>query len=130
MKLWPFDAAKRGELQDLAKSYKDTNLSDNFHLRAALAEKNEYDRAPQLAQLAGEINDAAIVANYELGRLALQMEGTSAWAEMNLKPAKHYFKIAQSAQDNPYRISAERHLAWIEGRKQTTTMPKRSTERP
>ncbi len=130
MKLWPFIDAQSGELQDLAKGYKETNLSDNFHLRAALAEKNEHDRAEQLSQLAGEINDAAIVANYELGRLALRLERMPAWSKMNLKPAEHYFRIAKSAQDNPYRISAERHLAWIEGRKQTTTMPKRSTKRP
>jgi hypothetical protein len=130
MKLWPFVGTKSSDLRELAKGYKDTNLSDNFLLRAALAEKNEHDRAKQLSQLAGEINDAAIVANYELGRLALRLEGTPMWSKMNLKPAEHYFRIVKSAQDNPYRISAEQHLAWIEGRKQTTTMPKRSTEKP
>ena len=130
MKRWPFVGTKSSELRELAKGYKDTNLSDNFLLTATLAEKNENDRAKQLSELAGEINDAAIVANYELGRLALRLEGTPAWSKMNLKPAGHYFRIVKSAQDNPYRISAEQHLAWIEGRKQTTTMPKRSIERP
>ena len=130
MRLWPFADAQSKELQDLAKGYQETNLADNFRLRAALAQENELDRARQLSRLAGEIDDAAIAANYELGRLALRLEKTPQWSKMNLKSAEHYFKVSESALDNPYRTSAEQYLTWLAGRKPTSTMPNRSTETP
>ena len=134
MRLWPFVGAKSKELQNLAKGYQDTNLADNFRLIAALAQENKLDRALQLSSLAGEIDDAAIAANYELGRLALRLEKTQAWSKMNLKTAEHYFKVSKSAQDNPYRTLAEQYLTWLAGRKQApeapATMPNRSTETP
>ncbi len=130
MRLWPFTGTKSEELQDLEKDYQDTNLADNFRLQAALAQENKLDRALQLSRLAGEIDDAAIAANYELGLLALRLEKTPEWSKMNLKTAEHYFKVSKSAQDNPYRTAAEQHLTWLAGRKQPATMPNRNTETP
>lgn len=117
MRLWPFTSTKSEELLDLEKDYQDTNLADNFRLRAALAQENKLDRALQLSRLADEIDDAAIAANYELGLLALRLEKTPEWSKMNLKTAEHYFKVSKSAQDNPYRTSAEQYLTWLAGRK-------------
>ncbi|MDY7010036.1 MAG: hypothetical protein SVV80_04705 [Planctomycetota bacterium] len=130
MKHWPFTGTKSKDLEELEKYYQDTNLADNFRLRAALAQENKLDRAMQLSRLAGEIDDAAIAANYELGLLALRLEKTPAWSKMNLKTAEHYFKVSKSAQDNPYRTSAEQYLIWLAGRKQPATMPDRNTETP
>ena len=123
MKLWPFADVKKRDLQDLEKTYQDTNFADNFRLRAAMATKNEFDRAMQLSQLADKIDDAAIVANYELALLALKLENRPEWSKMNLKTAERYFEVSKSAQDNPYRIPSEQYLAWLAGRKQTDTMP-------
>jgi hypothetical protein len=70
-------------------------------------------RARELAKVASEINDAAIVANYELGRLALRLGDDPAWAATELKPAAAYFNVVVSAPESPYRPSAEQHLQWL-----------------
>ncbi|MCD6378742.1 MAG: hypothetical protein J7L99_07835 [Planctomycetes bacterium] len=113
MKLWPFIGVSRIELQDLAKAFNQTKLADNFRLQAALTIKNPLDRAIKLSHLANQVNDAAILANYELGCLAVQFSKTPAWTNNHLKSADYYFKVVKNAQENPYIAAAEKQLRWI-----------------
>ena len=113
MERWPFERPRQQELLELAAAAEKTPLADNFRLQAALAEPDLMGRAWELSGLAEELNDGAIVANYELGRLALRLGGERAWAEADLKGPADYFKVVVNAPDNPYRGPAERHLAWL-----------------
>ncbi len=113
MKLWPFAGVSRKELQDLAEAFRKTQLEDNFRFRAAIAIKKDLDRAVELSQLATKVNDAAILANYELGCLAVRLGSTPGWSAKHLKPAEYYFKIVKNAQENPYITAAEKQLKWL-----------------
>ncbi len=131
VKRWPFTHASRKDLADLAAAAARTQLADNFRLQAALAEPQPMDRARELAKVASEINDAAIVANYELGRLALRLGDAPAWAAAGLKPAAAYLKVVVNAPESPYRPSAEQHLRWIQNRQallaQASRLPEHDT---
>ena len=113
IRLRPLADADPKRLRELVVSSEKTALADNFQLQAAMAEADRLDRAKALAALAEGVSDSAIVANYELGRLALAAGDEEAWAEAKLKSAEEYFKIVVNAPENPYRAPAEQHLAWL-----------------
>jgi len=115
MKNWPFAAADKQELIALATGYEGTELAGNFRLRAALAERDGLARAMKLRHLADGTDDAAIIANYELGRLGMMLADDPAWEVMDLASAETYFRIVISAPENPYRPSAERYLLRLGG---------------
>lgn len=118
MRNWPFVFASRKELLARATGFQGTELADNFALRAVMAEENDLERARQLIPLAAEVNDAAIIANYELGRLGVRLQDDPAWKEMALKPADAYLKEVINARPNPYQASAQRHLQRLAGREE------------
>jgi len=113
---WPFVNVRRERIEELAAGHAKTPLADNFRLQAALMESDELDRAEALAEIAGGLGDAAIVANYELGRLGWRIGDSSEWTKRKLKDPAEYFKLVTSAPDNPYRVPAERHAAWLAAR--------------
>ncbi len=134
MRLWPFIGADSKELLNLAEGFGDTELDDNFRLQAILADKahsqdpsktardNKLDLALKLSQPAGEVNDAAIAANYELGRLALRLADTPDWSKMKLKTAEYYFGVVKSAQESPYLPAAKQYLDRLKAGKKTPAL--------
>ncbi len=116
MRSWPFTDASLADLRALATGYEGTELADNFHFLAAMAEEKDIDRAVALRPLAEEVKDAAIAANYQLGRLAMKLGHTPAWRVMKLKTAREYFKIVEGAVKNPYQPMAAEHLKWLQRR--------------
>lgn len=118
MKSWPFTDASRADLRALAAGYDGTELADNFRFLAAMAEEKGLERAMALRPLAEEVNDAAIAANYHLGRLAMKLEQRPAWRVMKLKTAREYFKVVKGAVKNPYQGRAAEHLQWLQRRGQ------------
>jgi hypothetical protein len=119
MKLWPGRNVSAADLAELAQACRDTDLEDNYQYLAALAEKPELLRARKLAEVAQTGHDAAIMASYELGRLAmLPANGDSpAWRQAGLRDAAYYFNQVCSAPANPYQAAAREHLDWLRGRK-------------
>ena len=119
MKLWPGRNVCAADLAELALTCPDTDLEDNYQYLAALAEKSELLRAGKLAEVARTGHDAAIMAWFELGRLAmLPANGDSAaWREAGLRDAEFYFDQVCSAPANPYQASAREHLDRLHGRK-------------
>ncbi|KKK80142.1 hypothetical protein LCGC14_2826440, partial [marine sediment metagenome] len=130
MKLWPAFRVPRARLKELADGAAETQLADDFRVRWALAEEDPLRRAEALAALAEEVNDAAIVANYELGRLAFGMAGQRAWRGRKLKGAEEYFKVVVTAPDSPYRALANRHLRWLARRKEALPPVEAARGRP
>jgi len=113
MKLWPFEQLSAEKMAGLAASSPGTELADNLALLQAMAETDDLRRAEQLSALCEGLKDAAIIAHYELGRLALRYDKTPSWDVHQLKSAEHYFNVVRQARENPYKASAERHLAWL-----------------
>lgn len=119
MKLWPGRNASAADLAELAQACRDTDLDDNYQYLAALGEKSELLRACKLAEVVQTGHDAAIMACYELGRLAmLPANGDSpAWRKAGLQDAAFYFNQVCSAPANPYQTAAREQLGWLRGRK-------------
>ena len=115
MKLWPGRNISPADLAELAQACRDTDLEDNYQYLAALQEKSELLRARKLAEVAQTGHDAAIMANYELGRLARRPGNSDspAWREAGLHDAAYYFNQVKSAPANPYQAAAD----WLNGRK-------------
>jgi lipopolysaccharide biosynthesis regulator YciM len=116
MRSWPFTDASLADLRALATGYEGTELADNFRFLAAMAEEKDIDRAMALRPLAEEVNDAAIAANYQLGRLAMKLGHTPAWRVMKLKTAREYFNVVEGAVKNAYQPMAGEHLKWLQRR--------------
>jgi hypothetical protein len=116
MKSWPMTRPDPAELKALAAGYQGTALADNFRLLLSLTEPDPLTRAARLKPMAGTLSDAAIVANYELGRLAIALDDLPAWRQAGLRGAAEYFQVVVSAPENPYQGPAARHLAWLEHR--------------
>jgi len=114
MRLWPDFAVPAGRLRELAAGAAGTRLADNFRFRAAMAVKDELARAEALSAVAAEVNDAAVAANYELGRLAMRWADRPAWRKLKLKSAREYFKLVARAPKSPYGPRAERLLALLD----------------
>jgi hypothetical protein len=64
------------------------------------------------------VDDSAIIANYELGRLATRLENSQGWLARGLKSAEFYFSVVCGTRDNPYKAPAQQHLALRKGRKE------------
>jgi hypothetical protein len=106
------------DLLDPKKGREKTPMGDNLKLAVALQTPNVYDRAEMLVELArDERTDAAIVANFELGKLALQ---TAQFRVIRLvtgvmTPEEH-LNIVIAAPPNPYRQKAAELLATLAAR--------------
>ena len=79
----------------------------------ALACPNLYERAEMLILLAARGDpDAAIEANYELGRLTMRTAEAPALPLVeNLRQAEDYFRAVQAAGISPWKPLAEEYLA-------------------
>ena len=107
-------------LDDPERKYEKTKMGDNLKLAVARANPNVFERAAMLVSLAGELTDAAIEANYELGRLVmsepvLRLEGA-------IESSASYFKRVKQAPPNPYAKLAGTKLARLDAAK-TDTKP-------
>ena len=104
-------------MPELAASSQNTELADNHSLLEAMAEKDALKRAVKLSGVTGGLGDAAIIAHYELGRLAMRYGNRPDWDVRQLKSAEQYFAVVRQARENPYKASAEQHLAWLAARR-------------
>jgi hypothetical protein len=101
-------------LSDLNKGYETTKMGDNLKLAYAQVTTDPYARAEMLILLAeDERTDAAIEANYELGKLAMQ-SARAPTIRLSVKPPQEYFKLVVAARDNPWRQLAARELRLLE----------------
>ncbi len=102
-------------LGDPEKAREQTSLGDNLKLAVALQTPNIYERAEMLITLArNQRTDAAIVANFELGKLAMRTAEAPAIGLVNgLKKPEEYFRIVIEAPKNPYRKKAIKLLGDI-----------------
>jgi len=100
-------------LSDKTRQRERTAMGDNLKLAVALQTPDLYERADQLIQLAkDERTDAAIVANFELGKFALRTaEDPARLLIQDLKTPEQYFQIVIAAPPNPYRQKAAKLLA-------------------
>lgn len=113
MRLWPFRGVSKQELRELARRHGVTPLADNFLLQSAMQERQDMDRAAALDTAASEVNDAAIIANYELGRMALRLGKSPEWTGRGLRPAEEYFRIVVNAPESPYSAMARQDLSLL-----------------
>jgi len=100
-------------LLDPAKGREKTAMGDNLKLAVALQTADVYRRAEMLVQLAKDVTtDAAIVANFELGKLALRTAQSRAigLVEGVQKPEKHLSLVVEGPP-NPYQQKAAELLA-------------------
>lgn len=100
----------------LAGAYEKTPMGDNLKLAVAQATGDLYTRAEMLILLA-ELTpptDAAIEANYELGRVALRTSEAPAIGLLEkLRKPESYFKVVVAARPNPWQELARRQLKWL-----------------
>jgi hypothetical protein len=98
-------------INELAKRYDGTKLSDNIALARAMGKSDQVDRARLLRELEDEPgSDASIEANYELARLAMRMDSMPALARYLEKP-EVYLRRVMAAVKNPWQPLAARLLA-------------------
>jgi hypothetical protein len=111
----PCDAHYLERLSELAGTYEHTHLEDNLKLAVALACPSPYERAEMLILLAAKKgSDAAVEANYELGRLVLRTAGAPALPLVeNMHKAEDYFRAIQAAGQSPWKSLAEEYLATL-----------------
>lgn len=114
----PRDTHYLDRLSRLAGLYEQTHLGDNLKLAVALACPNLYERAEMLILLAARGDtDAAIEANYELGRLTMRTSEAPALPLVeNLRQPEEYFRAIQAASPSPWKPLAEEHLASLSRR--------------
>jgi hypothetical protein len=96
-------------LSDPARNREATSLGDNIKLAVALQTPNVYERAEMLIALArDERTDAAIVANFELGKLAMRTAEAPDISRLvkGLKTPEEYFRTVIAALENPYQQKA------------------------
>jgi hypothetical protein len=108
-------------LARLAGLYEDTNMGDNLKLAVAEATSDPYQKATMLIALSeNQLTDAAIEANYALGRLAMKTAEAPALPLLTkLKSPDTYFKAVIAARDNPWQRRAAARLAWLAARPRT-----------
>lgn len=102
-------------LEELAGRYENTEMGDNLKLAVAQGTADRHQRAQMLIQLAeNKTTDAAIEANFALGRLAMN---TAQWPELQLieklKRPEEYLKAIIAARDNPWQRRSASLLALI-----------------
>ncbi len=104
-------------LSDPEHARERTPMGDNLKLAVALHTPDIYQRAEMLIQLARERTDAAIVANFELGKLALRTaEAPAITLTRGLKTPEEYFRTVIAAPPNPYQQKAADLLASLASR--------------
>jgi len=108
-----YPARLAGLLDDPERQFETTTMGDNLKLAVAKANPNIFERAAMLVSLAGELNDAAIQANYELGWLVLAEPVLR--LEPGIEDAATYFKRVEQAPPNPYARPATAQLARLTG---------------
>jgi hypothetical protein len=130
MRHWPFLGERSVDLECLAERFADTMICDNFLFEAAMAQPHEMERAIRLAKIAERVyengqlkNEAAVEANYHLGKLALRLGGEPAWSANKLKTAREYFEVVMAVPGNPYIEAAKGDLAWLATSRQAATRP-------
>ena len=108
-------------LSDPDRPRERTAMGDNLKLAVALHTSDVYPRAEMLIELAkDERTDAAIVANFELGKLALRTAGDPAVLLIEgLKTPMEYFQQVIDSPPNPYRQKAAEMLASLVARDST-----------
>ncbi|MDY6913239.1 MAG: hypothetical protein SVT52_02110 [Planctomycetota bacterium] len=113
LKINPYEANYRDRLAEIAEIYAETNLGDNLALELAKSESDLYARAENLIKLAAdERTDAAIEANYELGRLTMQTaQAPVLGLTPKLKAPDEYFRTVVAAPVNPWQHLAAESLA-------------------
>jgi hypothetical protein len=104
--------AYRQALDDLASRYETTYFGDNLLLAYALARPDPYERAQDLLVLASADNDAAVEANFALGRLTLRKaEAPVIELLPELQPPAYYFRhVSDRPFYNPWAQPAREHL--------------------
>lgn len=124
----PAQPAYAERLQALAAQApaKDSGLADNLRLAIAKVEPNLRRRTEAMIEIANdERTDAAIEANFELGRIAMQTARAQYIRPfVGLKNAETYLNLVLAAPPNPFQDAAETDLKWLE------EMPEDSGERP
>ena len=101
----------RAKVLDLAERFAETDLADNLHLLKAMDMADPFDRAQDLKALEDESkHDASIEANFQLGRLAMQVESTPGLGRLIERP-EVYFKRVHDAVENPWQRLADMELA-------------------
>jgi len=107
-----------GLLDDPRAKRESSAMGDNLKLAVARHTPDLYERADMLIQLArDERTDGAIVANFELGKLALRTaEDPAVVLIKDLKTPEEYFRIVIAAPPNPYQQKAAEMLASLTAR--------------
>ncbi len=98
-------------MQDPSLQAEKTRMEDNLRLALAMTAPSERDRVEALIALSRELNDAAIEANYELGRLVLQKPQLR--KRPDVSPAETYFKRVTGAPVSPFIEPAADRLKWL-----------------
>jgi hypothetical protein len=93
MRLGPFSRPKSQDVRSAAAGFEQTCLGDDFRLLAAMAEDGEEEQAGKLAALAEGKGNAAVAANYELGKLLQRLEPARA-GKLKLRSAREYLVAA------------------------------------
>jgi hypothetical protein len=110
-RLNPFDDEFGKDLQALLDEpgTMQTTFGRNIELAAAKANPDRQAKVRQLTRLAEDPgdSDAAIEANFELGRLAMQ---PAVAGPIKLKPAGVYFQYVLDHQPNPWRQQAAKWM--------------------
>jgi hypothetical protein len=91
-----------------------TPLADNLELALALSYSDNVLRARRLLELANGLTDAAIQANYELGRLVLQARDLQQRIGELKSPDDYFRLVSREAPANPWQAAAEKHLKWLQ----------------
>jgi hypothetical protein len=117
-KLPDYDKRLADLLNDTARKRESTPMGDNLLLAVALHTPDPYKRAEALVALAkDERTDAAIEANFELGKLALNTADARAIGlTVGLRTPEQYFKAVIAARPNPYQQKAAELLAALAAR--------------
>jgi len=99
----------------LVSTYEKTKMGDNLKLAVAQATTDPYTKAEMLIWLAkDERTDAAVEANYELGRLTMRKAEAPALPLVpGMKNPEAYFKLVVAAPANPWAKLARRHMDWM-----------------
>lgn len=103
-------------LKARAKTFKDTPVYGNWTVAVAKAQTDVYERARLLIQVAENWRDdpdAAIVANYELGILAMSEPVLRMFEDMESPSV--YFRRVQDGPVNPWKDIAAQRLKVLEG---------------
>jgi hypothetical protein len=103
-------------LKARAETFKDTPVYGNWTVAVAKAQTDVYERARLLIQVAENWRDdpdAAIVANYELGILAMSEPVLRMFEDMESPSV--YFRRVQDGPVNPWKDIAAQRLKVLEG---------------